>query len=308
MRSPRITSFSPSLLSLFPPAIARSSQIAGLTVLICGVGACKNAGSDAAEVPAGEIEQPLASGPATDAPGEGEGESAGAGIDAAAIVAAEDRSEEDREADLRRKPVELLDFLALEPGMVVADIGAGFGYTTELLARAVGPEGKVYGHNTSFVLDRFAREGWEARLAKPVNANVSPLEREFDDPFPADIEPLDRVINVLFYHDFEWMEVDRAAHNADVFAALEPGGLYVIVDASAAEGHGAADSQSLHRIEESLVIAELEAAGFELARRGEFLRNPEDTRDWNALPWRSPERAERGEFSDKFVLAFVKPR
>ena len=229
-------------------------------------------------------------------------------IDAEAIVAATDREPADREADLRRKPLELLEFLELERGMRVADIGAGFGYTTELLARAVGPQGRVYGQNTSFVLDRFAREGWEARLAKPVNANVVSLERDFDDPFPDDIEPLDLVVNVLFYHDFEWQGVDRAAHNADVLAALRFGGRYVIVDASAAEGHGAADSKSLHRIEESLVVDELEAAGFELRRSADFLRNPEDTRDWNALPWREPERAERGEFSDKFVLEFVKPR
>lgn len=223
------------------------------------------------------------------------------------IVAAADRDPEDRESDTRRKPVELLGFIKLTPGMKVADIGAGTGYTTELLARSVGPTGTVYGQNPAFVLERFAREGWDARLAKPINANVVGLEREFVDPFPDDIEPLDRVVNVLFYHDFEWMGVDRAAHNADVFAALRPGGTYVIVDSSAAEGHGAADSESLHRIEEALVIAELEAAGFELTERAEFLRNPGDTRDWNALPWRSTERAEAGEFSDKFVLEFTKP-
>jgi predicted methyltransferase len=255
--------------------------------------ACKRASPDRVEVAE----------PASDSTSTG----VGAAVDAAAIVAAEDRDAGDREADLRRKPVELLEFLRLQPGMKVADIGAGFGYTTELLARAVGPTGRVYGQNTKFVLDRFAREAWTARLEKPVNANVVSLEREFDDPFPDDIEPLDRVINVLFYHDFEWMNVDRAAHNADVFAALRPGGTYVIIDASAAEGHGAADSQTLHRVEESLVVRELEAAGFELTRSGDFLRNPADTRDWNALPWQDAERAGRGEFSDKFVLEFTKP-
>lgn len=233
--------------------------------------------------------------------------SEGPPIDTRAIVAAPDREAADVEADLRRKPVELLEFLDLRVGMKVADIGAGFGYTTELLARAVGPEGKVYGQNTAFVLDRFAREAWTARLAKPINANVIALEREFDDPFPDDIEPLDRVVNVLFYHDFEWMKVDRAKHVADVFAALRPGGLYVIVDASALAGHGVQDSQTLHRVEQALVVRELEAGGFELIEEGEFLRNPSDTRDWNGLPWQSTEKAGEGVFSDKFVLKFRKP-
>ncbi|MCA9683593.1 MAG: hypothetical protein KC457_15435, partial [Myxococcales bacterium] len=137
-----------------------------------------------------------------------------------AIVDAPDREEADREADLRRQPVDLLAFIGLAPGMRVADIGAGFGYMTELLARSVGPEGTVYGQNSPFVLDRFAREGWNARLAKPINQGVLSLERPFDDPFPDEVGDLDRVVNVLFYHDFEWMGVDRAAHVADVFAAL----------------------------------------------------------------------------------------
>ena len=244
---------------------------------------------------------------ASEAPAEPASEASVALAAAQTIVAAADREAADREADLSRKPAELLAMLNLRAGMKVAEIGAGTGYTSELLARAVGPSGRVYGQNSPFVLERFARAGWDARLAKPVNANVVSVERSFDDPFPADIEALDLVINVLFYHDFEWQEIDRAAHNADVFAALRPGGTYVIVDASAALGHGAQDSKSLHRIEESLVITELEAAGFELRSRGEFLRNPGDTRDWNAQRWSSPERSARGEFSDKFVLVFTRP-
>lgn len=218
------------------------------------------------------------------------------------IVDAADRDADDRTADARRRPAEFLAFLDLPPGSRVADLGAGFGYTTELLARAVGPTGTVYGQNPEFVRKKFAEAAWTARLAKPVNANVVRLDREFVDPFPPDVRDLDVVVNVLFYHDFEWMGVDRAAHNLAVRNALRPGGRYVIVDAHAKAGAGASGSQSLHRIEESLVVAELEAAGFELVRRGDFLRNPADTRDWNALPWVN----DRGEFSDKFVLEFRK--
>lgn len=224
--------------------------------------------------------------------------------DVRAIVQAPDREQADIEADVRRKPVELLTFLRLRPGMKVADIGAGFGYTTELLARAVGPEGVVYGQNPRFVLERFAEAEWSRRVAKPVMANVVRLDREFVDPFPPELGDLDLVVNVLFYHDFAWMGVDRARHDAAVLAALAPGGRYVIVDSSAAEGAGTSGSESLHRIEEDLVRQELHAAGFELVREADFLRNPNDSRDWNALPWRN---GGRSELSDKFVLEFRKP-
>src|SRR4051794_5316674 len=63
---------------------------------------------------------------------------------AEAIVASPDRSEADRKNDVRRKPVDMLVFIAPRPGMVVVDVIAGGGYTSELLARAVAPAGRVY--------------------------------------------------------------------------------------------------------------------------------------------------------------------
>ena len=213
------------------------------------------------------------------------------------------RSEKDRTVDERRKPVDMLAFIGVFEGMKVADIGAGTGYTSELLARAVGPSGRVIGHNTPFVLERFAEAGWTARLQKPVMANVVRVDRPFDDPFGPEITELDAVVNVLFYHDFAWQEVDRAAHNRGVFEALRPGGHYVVIDASAAAGAGATGSKTLHRIEQALVVEEVTAAGFELAGSADFLANPDDTLDWNALPWREA----REMYSDKFVLRFQKP-
>ena len=134
-------------------------------------------------------------------------------------------------------------------------------------------------------------------------ASVTRVDREFGDPLPPELRDLDAVVNVLFYHDFEWMGVDRAAHNAAIFRALRPGGVYVLVDHSAKEGAGTSGSQTLHRIEEAVLRKELEAAGFQLVEEASFLRNPNDTRDWNALPWQSG----REELSDRFVLAFRRP-
>ena len=230
------------------------------------------------------------------------GDPAAAAIRAA--VDAPDRSAEDRALDAGRHPAQMLAFFGIRPGARVAELGAGGGYTTELLARVVGPEGRVYGHNSRLILERFAAAPWSARLARPAMKNVVRLDREFDDPFPADLRNLDAVLIVLLYHDTVWMKVDRARMNRAVFAALAPGGVYGVVDHSAKPGRGLSEVESLHRIEESTVRSEIEAAGFELAAQGDFLRNPDDARDWSASPRTAAER--RGT-SDRFVLKFVKP-
>jgi len=65
----------------------------------------------------------------------------------AQIVASPDRSEADRTNDLRRKPEQMLAFIGIRPGIVALDLSAAGGYTTELLARAIGPSGTVYGQS-----------------------------------------------------------------------------------------------------------------------------------------------------------------
>jgi predicted methyltransferase len=221
-----------------------------------------------------------------------------------AAVDAPDRSADDRALDEGRQPARMLAFFGIRPGQRVAELGAGGGYTAELLARVVGPEGRVYGQNSPFVLERFAQKPWSERLAKPVMKNVVRIDRPFDDPFPANVRDLDAVLIVLLYHDVVWMKADRAKMNRAVFAALKPGGVYGIVDHSAKSGSGVDVVESLHRIEEANVRSEIGAAGFKLAGESDFLRNPEDARDWSPSPRTAGER--RGT-SDRFVLKFVKP-
>jgi predicted methyltransferase len=220
------------------------------------------------------------------------------------IVAAPDRADDDKRLDAGRRPAELLTFIGVKPGMRVAELGAGTGYTAELLARAVGPSGQVYGQNSAWILERYAEKPWSARLNKPVMKNVVRLDRPFDDPFPSDVHDLDLVLCVLFYHDTVWMGVDRPKMLRAVWNALRPGGGFVVVDHSGRIGTGVSEVKTLHRIEERVVKNELEAAGFRLRAEGAFLRNPDDSRDWNDAPSANPER--RGT-SDRFALVYEKP-
>jgi predicted methyltransferase len=220
--------------------------------------------------------------------------------DYAALVAAADRDAADKKDDAGRKPVAMLTFLDVRPGQKVAEIGAGGGYTTELLARAVGPTGTVYGVNNKMVVEKFVKKPWADRLAKPVNKNVVRVDREFDDPLPPEARNLDLVVNNLFYHDTYWLKTNRRKMNAAILKALRPGGAYVIIDHSAAAGHGSKDTESLHRVEESLVRKEVLAAGFKAGPTSDFLRNPDDKRDVTVF-----DKAIRGN-TDRFALKFLK--
>lgn len=220
-----------------------------------------------------------------------------------ALVEAPDRSEADRALDPGRKPAEFLAFTQVGEGMQVAELMAGVGYTTELLSRAVGPKGTVYGENPKWVLERFAQKGWTERLS--VLRNATRLDRELEDPFPDYLSgKLDLVVSNAIYHDTVWFKLDRSRMNKAVFLALKMGGAYVVCDSSAKAGTGVADAETLHRIEEQVVRDEVTAAGFKLESEGGFLRNPADTLDWSASPGAAGEK--RGT-SDRFCLRFVKP-
>jgi predicted methyltransferase len=218
--------------------------------------------------------------------------------DYAAIVAAPDRSEADRQTDQRRDPVKTLAFIGVRSGMKVLDMGAGAGYTTELLARAAGPSGTVYAQDAAPIAER-VKDKLDARAQGAAMKNVVRLVRNYDDPLPADVHDLDLITFFFFYHDTTYMEVDRAAMNRKLFAALKPGGMLVVADHSAKPGEGLSVTKTLHRIEESVERKEIEAAGFKFVAEADFLHHPEDPRDAAVFRPKVP--------VDEFILKFVKP-
>ena len=236
-----------------------------------------------------------------------------------ALLASPDRSDADRRNDVRRKPAEMLEFIGVRPGMVALDLSAGGGYTTELLARAAGPTGTVYGQSrppSPSPAGAVAPQGDAApaaaprrttpmalaeRAKKPAAANIVSVVQSLESPAPAEraTAGLDLVTLMYNYHELGYLPVDRARMNAAVFRALKPGGAYVVADHAGRPGTGISEAATLHRVEEEFLRREVEAAGFRLAAEGLFLRNRADPRD-RETP--DPPRTK-----DEFVLRFVKP-
>jgi predicted methyltransferase len=216
-----------------------------------------------------------------------------------AIIASGERSQADRETDARRHPAELLAFAEVRPGMSVLDMGTGGGYTAELLARAVGPKGKVIAQNDPVAFDRFLKGIVPARFATPIMGNVQHVVRPSDDPVPAGAGPFDLVTMIYWYHDTVWLNRDRPKMNKAILDALKPGGTLIIVDHAGNPGTGSTQTETVHRIEESVVRSELAAAGFQFVGDAQFLRNPNDPRDSPFFKSKIP--------VDGFVLKFRKP-
>lgn len=211
--------------------------------------------------------------------------------DFSTILANPERPAQERALDEARKPEEVLTFYGVKPGDKVADILAGRGYYTAILAQVVGPEGVVYSANPK------PRPEVAERWKKPGFANVKMIDGPLDKVALPQNGSLDFVIIHLNYHDLA--PETRIAMNKRILAALKPGGIYAVIDHSAKEGSGNEAAKTLHRIDKSLVIKEVTGSGFKLAKEGEMLRRPEDTRDFSVLKARNKD--------DRFVLAFQKP-
>jgi len=218
----------------------------------------------------------------------------------AQILASPDRSAADRTNDIRRKPEQMLAFIGIAPRMRVLDLGAGAGYSTELLARSVGEFGRVYAQN--YRMSPEARARFEQRLKAASLANTTLHDLSYTSPVPDEVRPgsLDMATFFFVYHDQGNPLVDRARMNRAVFDALKPGGLYIIADHSGRPGTGFSEWNTLHRVEEAAVRREVEDAGFRLVESADFLRNPKDPRDKSVFKPAQP--------NDEFVLKFVKPK
>ncbi|HZZ31808.1 MAG TPA: methyltransferase [Phenylobacterium sp.] len=210
----------------------------------------------------------------------------------------------DSSRDVARKPAELLALGEVKPGQKVADFMMGGGYFTRILSAAVGPSGKVYAYQSAeFIKFRAAYAAEQSSVVADYKNVVALTAPVAGAGLP---EGLDLVLTVQNYHDLHLkaFPADTAdAVNKEIFKALKPGGVYLIVDHAAASGSPLTVADTQHRIDEAIVKAEVEAAGFKLvAQDDKLLGNPADPHDKGVF-----DASIRGH-TDQFVLKFKKPK
>lgn len=222
--------------------------------------------------------------------------------DYAAVLAATSRPEADRARDAVRRPAELLALAEVGPGDRVADWIMGGGYFTRVLSAAVGPNGRVYAYQPAEFVSFRSAYGTDQDTVAAARSNVTPIRSPLSSlRFP---EPLDAIVTIQNYHDLYLKPMPPTAapaSRAELFRALKPGGVLLVVDHSASDGSGKRDADTLHRIDKQTVIEELTAAGFRLESESDLFRLASDARTTNVF-----DPSIRGK-TDQFVLKFRKP-
>jgi predicted methyltransferase len=197
------------------------------------------------------------------------------------------------------KVPEVIQFIGLKKGDKVAEIVAG--RLTASLVQAVGPTGKVYAVETAEV----AKAHPEALARMKALATRLPNLIVSDEPVASALPSgLDAVFIRQNYHDLynKFMgPADVPAFNKAVFAALKPGGVYVVLDHAAVAGSGVGATETLHRIDPARVKTDILAAGFKLDAESSIFANKAD--DHTKSVFDPSIRFQ----TDQFLLRFKKP-
>jgi predicted methyltransferase len=187
-------------------------------------------------------------------------------------LASPDRSQENKDRDAARKPIETIQFLGIKTGQSVMDMVAAGGWFTEVLSAAVGPSGKVYTQNPDFFVGQPGFADREAALVKRLG-NVTPVH---GNP-PADLNgKLDAAITALNLHDIyngKDGETAAAAFVKSAYDALKPGGVFGVIDHVGIAGQ---DNAKFHRIQIQQARDVLTKAGFKIEAESDILKNPAD--------------------------------
>lgn len=224
----------------------------------------------------------------------------------AAAVADPARPETDRQLDADRKPAESVAFAGLKPGEKVADLIPGGGYFTRIFSAVVGPKGHVFAVPPPRRPNAPEGSPDPASRVQPIaadphysNVTIVPLSpANFSLP-----EPVDLIWTSRNYHDFHNIpNVDVVAFDKSIFAALKPGGVFIVLDHAAEKGSGFRDTSTLHRVDPEAVKKEVEDAGFKFEAESDVLHNPNDPHTDKVF-----DASVKGK-TDQFILKFRKPK
>jgi predicted methyltransferase len=225
-----------------------------------------------------------------------------ADIAAAVAVADTTRPDKDRALDATRKPAEILTAIGIRQGQTVADVWPG-AYWDRLFADAVGPKGKVYAvHLTEADKAEHETTPVAGSAPYPEHPNITVVATTANTltlPTKADVVWIRQNYHDLY--DKFMGPSDVPAFNKAVFAALKPGGLFVVIDHSAPDGSGLASTDTTHRIDAARVKTDMAAAGFVFVRESDALRNPADPRTKLVF-----DPSVKGH-TDQFVYVFRRP-
>ncbi len=215
----------------------------------------------------------------------------------AAAIASPDRTPAMKARDFGRKPAEVFAYAGLKSGDKVIEIGSFGQYDTTIISAAVGPSGHVYMYDLPYMQAR-AETPSKAFVAAHPNAEYK--IGKFDEiGFPSGV---DMVVIDMYYHDLSINNVNLTTFNKKMFDALRPGGRLLIVDHNAEAGSGRRDTNTIHRIDRTLILNELKAAGFTLAVDSNMFANTTD--DHKKMVF---DPGERGS-TDRSLFVFEKPR
>jgi predicted methyltransferase len=206
------------------------------------------------------------------------------------------RPQADKDRDAMRRPAAMLAASGIKSGDKVIELAPGGGYMTRLLSKLVGPTGKVYAANLPTFNEKM-KSGPLQITGNPTYNNVAVIEMPYSELKAP--EPVDVVWTSENYHDFQNMgqfRTDTNAMNRAVFAALKPGGHYIVTDFTTQPGQGKSQTQALHRIDPEIIRMEVLAAGFMLEGTSNALAHPED-----------PKTERQNQSSDQAYFIFRKP-
>ena len=224
----------------------------------------------------------------------------------AAAVADPARPASDTVRDVNRKPLAMLAFAGVKPGDKVADYAAGAGYFTRLFADVVGATGHVYASVPSalFQYPNIVKGVAEIETYAVNRPNVTVTFASAVDAarYPEKLDLFWISQNYHDLHDRFMGPVDMALFNRAVYAALKPGGVYIVLDHVAAAGSAPDVTDTLHRIEPATVRREVEAAGFRFEGDSTLLANAADPHTAGVF-----DPSIRGR-TDQFILKFRRPR